>query len=95
MEQYLKIVEEPTLSNEVETDAEKLKFYNSHLKVWDYAEISAVEFQKLSFDNRSTILKKYYVGMTAKYSAGAGKKFFYEAVSSGKSKPVSICKGNW
>lgn len=32
--------------------------------------------------------------MTVKYSAGAGKKFFYEAVSSGKSKPVSTDKGN-
>ena len=32
--------------------------------------------------------------MTAKYSVGAGNKFFYEAVSSGKSKSISICKGN-
>ena len=94
MEQLLKIVEEPTPANEVEIDAEKLKFYNSQLKVWDYAKISAVEFQKLSFDDRSNILKKYYVDMTAKYSAGAGKKFFHEAVSSGKLKPISFCKGN-
>lgn len=32
--------------------------------------------------------------MTVKYSAGGGKKFFYEAVSSGKSKPDSTYKGN-
>ena len=38
--------------------------------------------------------KKYYVDMTAKYSADAAKKFLCEAVSSGKSKTVSICKGN-
>ena len=88
MEQLLKIMEEPTPSNEVEIDAENLKFYNSQLKVWDYAKISAAEFQKLSFDDRSSILKKCYVDMTAIYSAGSGNKFFYEAVSSGKSKPV-------
>ena len=84
----MKIVEEPTPSNEVEIYAEKLKFYKSQLKVWDYAKVSAAEFQKLSFDDRSTILKKCHVDMTTKYSAGSGNKFFYEAVSSGKSKPV-------
>ena len=62
--------------------------------MWDYAKILAIEFQKLSFDNRSSILKKYYVDMTAKYSAGANNKLFYDAVPSGKSKPVSICKEN-
>ena len=86
MEEY------PTPSNQVEIDAEKLKFYNSQLKVWKYAKNSAAEFQKHSFDYRSSILKKYYVDVTAKYSAGAGKKF--EGVSSGKSKSVSVCKGN-
>ena len=93
MDEFLKIVE-PTLSNEVEIDVEKLKIYNSELKVQDSAKSSAVEFQKFSFDDRSSILKKYYVDITAKYSAGAGKKFFYEAVSSGKSKLPSICMGN-
>lgn len=78
----------------MEIDAGKLKFYNSQLKVWKYAKNSGAEFQKLSFDYRSSILKKYYVDVTAKYSAGAGKKFFFEAVSSGKSKSVSVFKGN-
>ena len=32
MDEFLKIVE-PTLSNEVEIDVEKLKIYNSELKV--------------------------------------------------------------
>lgn len=52
MEEY------PTPSNQVEIDAEKLKFYNSQLKVWKYAKNSAAEFQKHSFDYRSSILKK-------------------------------------
>ena len=32
--------------------------------------------------------------MLAKYSVGAGKKFFYGVVSSGKSRSILICKGN-
>lgn len=58
MEKYLSIIEDLTSSNEVEIDADKLKFYNSQLKVWDYEKISASEFQKLSFDDKTSTLKK-------------------------------------
>ena len=74
MEQFLKITEEPS-SNEVVIDADKLKPFNSQLKVWEYAKILAAEFQKLSFDSRSSIFKQYYVDITAKYLVGAGKMF--------------------
>ena len=58
MEKYLSIIEDSASSNEVEIDADKLKFYNSQLKVWDYEKISASEFQKLSFDDKTSTLKK-------------------------------------
>ena len=58
MEKYLSIIEDSTSSNEVEIDADKLKFYNSQLKVWDYEKISASEFQKRSFDDKTSTLKK-------------------------------------
>ena len=54
----MSIIEDSTSSNEVEIDADKLKFYNSQLKVWDYEKISASEFQKLSFDDKTSTLKK-------------------------------------
>ena len=60
MEEFLKIVEEP-LSTEVATDYDRLEFFNSKLKVWDYVKISAADYQKLSFDYRSSILKKYLI----------------------------------
>ena len=60
--------------------------------MWDYAQILTSELQKLSFDSKTSILKKYYVDMLAKYSVGAGKKFFYEVDSSGKSKFVLILR---
>ena len=74
MEEFLKIVQEPS-SNEVVIDLNKLKFFNSQLKLWEYAKILAAEFQKLSLDNKSSILKQYYVDMSAKYLVGAGKMF--------------------
>ena len=67
-------MEEPS-SNKVEIDPDKLKFFNSQLKVWEYAKILAAEFQKLLFGNRSSILKKYYVDMCTKCSVGASKMF--------------------
>ena len=59
----------------MEIDPEKLRFFNTQLKVWEYAKILGAEFQKLSFDDRSSILKKYYVYRCTKYSVGAGKVF--------------------
>ena len=73
MEKLLKIVEKPS-SAELAVDTDRLKILNSKLKVWDYAKISVGEFQKLLFDDRSNILKKFY--MSAKYSVGAGKISF-------------------
>ena len=63
------------MPNEVVIDSDKLKFFNYYLKVWEYAKILAAEFQKRSFDHRSSILKQCYVGVSAKYSVGACKMF--------------------
>ena len=79
MEQFLRIVEEPSssASTEVSIDADRLKFFNSKMKTWDYAKISADDFHKLSSDYRSSILKNYYLDLSAKYSFGAGKMFVF------------------
>ena len=47
------------------------------VNIWDYDKISAGDFQKLSFDDRASILKNCYSDMSAKYSVGAGKMFIY------------------
>ena len=73
MEKFLQIIEAPAQPNEVEMDPEKLKVFNSKLKVWDFAKILASEFENLPFDDKSSILKKYYVDMLSKYSDGKGK----------------------
>ena len=76
MEKFLQIVEPTAKPDEVEMGSEKSKFFNSKLKVWDFAKISSSEFQNLSFDDKSNLLKKYYVEILAKYSESNGKLFF-------------------
>ena len=54
-------------------DPEKLKFSNSRIKVLNFAKTSSSEFQNLSFDDKSRILKKYYVDTLSRYPDGIGK----------------------
>ena len=72
MENFLRMVEQPPVSEEVANDGEKLRFFNSKSKIWNYAKISSSDYQKLSFEDRSSILKGHYVDMSAKYSLGSG-----------------------
>ena len=79
MEEFLNIVEELS-STEVANDPDIFKFlmFNSKFKVWDYAKILAGEFQKLSCDDRSSILRKYYVDTPAKYLVvGSWKEWLF------------------
>ena len=70
-------MEDPSLSSlaEAPIHVDRLKFFNSKVKVWEYAKIYASDFQKLLFDDISYILKNYYLDMSTKYSMGAGKMF--------------------
>ena len=72
----MEIVEKPS-TVEVNIDAEKLKFFNAKLKVWDYAKISFSDYQKLSIENRFSILKNYYHDICKNYSVGSGKIFCF------------------
>lgn len=47
-------------STEIKTDSGSLKFFKTMLKIWDYANVSFKEYQKLSFDVRSAIPRNYY-----------------------------------
>ena len=58
-------------------DPEKLKFFRSKLKSWDYAKISAFEFQNLSFEDKSKILRNYCDEMSTKYLVNSGKNLFF------------------
>ena len=70
MENFLRLVEQLAASEEVAIDAEKLKFFNRELKIWDYAKISSSDYQKLSFEDKFSILKSYYVDMSCTLGTG-------------------------
>ena len=72
MENFLSMVKQPAALEEVAIDGEKLKFFNSKLKIWDYAKILSSGYQKRSFKDKSSILNCYYVDMSVKYSLGTG-----------------------
>ena len=60
MENLLKIVEEPS-SALVNIYAEKLKLFTRKVKIWDYASLSLNVYQKMSVEDRSSVLQKLYV----------------------------------
>lgn len=60
MENLLKIVEEPS-SALVNIYAEKLKLFTTKVKIWDYASLSLNVYQKMSVEDRSSVLQKLYV----------------------------------
>lgn len=45
MEKFLRIVEKPSPS-EISIDSDRLKFCNTKLQIWDYANVSFEEYQK-------------------------------------------------
>lgn len=60
MKNLLKIVEEPS-SALVNIYAEKLKLFTRKVKIWDYASLSLNVYQKMSVEDRSSVLQKLYV----------------------------------
>ena len=56
MERLLRMVEEPSQQDEYQIGEEKLRQLLTKVKVWDYAIISFDDYQRLSVDDRSTIL---------------------------------------
>ena len=76
MEKLLAFITPTAQPDEVEMDSEKLKFFNIKLKVWDFAKISPSEFRSLSFDDKSLLLKKYYVEMSSMNTEVRGKPLF-------------------
>ena len=76
MEKLLAIIAPTSQADEVEMNPEKLKFFNSKLKVWDFAKISPSDFQSLSFDDKSLLLNNSYEEMSSKYIEVRGKPLF-------------------
>ena len=66
MNKFFQIVKEPS-SSSMEIKEDRRKFFASKIKIWDYADLSQADHQKLSVEDRSSILKKYYVDLSVRY----------------------------
>lgn len=53
-------------------DDEKLKFFTTKVKTRDYAKISLSGYQRLSVDDRSSVLRNYYQDVSKNYSVSSG-----------------------
>ena len=74
MEDFFRTVEEPSTQQQqqVEMDSSRLKFFRSEVKIWDFTGLSFTDYQKLSLEDRSSILNAYYAEMSQRYSTGSG-----------------------
>ena len=72
MEDFLNIVEQ---KEEVQIDAEKLRFIASKVTIWDHYGISRSQCVSLSEPQKVTMLKAYYKNLLPVYF-GDGKKSF-------------------
>ena len=79
MEHLLKLVGErsPQYQQEVSIDSEKLTFFTSKVKIWEYARLNYENYQKLSVEDRSSVLKSYYVDMFTWFSNSSGTWFCF------------------
>ena len=68
MENLLRIVEGN--ADEEEINEEKLRFFNTKVKVWEYFNISQQKHVSLSTEEGSTMLKRYYHKLNSKCLAG-------------------------
>ena len=64
MEEFVRIMEQP--SSTTEPTNHYASFFKTKVNIWDYAKISGDNFQKLSFNDRASILKNYYSDIAAK-----------------------------
>ena len=71
MDDFLKLVKKPS-EDQIEIDASRLKFFSSKVKIWDFARLSFTDYQKLSVEDRSFILKSYYAEICSRFPAGSG-----------------------
>ena len=73
MGHFLSIVEDS--SRETEINEEKLKYFTSQIKIWDYYGIPQQKFLSLPTEEKSTMLKKYYNELDGRQSSGKIFKF--------------------
>ena len=73
MARLVEMVIEPS---EPAIDERKLKQFLIRVKIWYYVGIRFADYQKLSVDDSSSIIKNYYRDMESRFGSGSGNYFF-------------------
>ena len=66
MDRFLSIAQES--SPEIEINEEKLKYFTSKIKIWNYFQITQQHFLSLPEEEKTTMLKKYYRELESRQS---------------------------
>ena len=67
MENLLNLVENPQPQV---IDEEKIRFFTTKISIWDYFSMHEASYKSLSVEEKSAILKRYYVELDLKYCGG-------------------------
>ena len=67
VENLLSLVENPQPNM---TDEEKLKFFITKISIWDHFSLHEAPYKSLSMEEKSAVLKRYYVELDLKYYGG-------------------------
>ena len=76
MNNLLSIVEENSAEEEINEN--RLKYFTSKIKIWDYFNKTHQKFVLLSTEERSSMLKRYHFDLNSKCLAG--KSLFFVAI---------------
>ena len=67
MEHFLSIVEGNSAEEEI--NEERLKYFTSKIKIWDYFSLSQQKLASPSTEEKSSMLKRYYSDLNSRYLA--------------------------
>ena len=78
MDKFLSILEAPRPQQQQQDfDAEKVRFMNSKISIWDFYGIPQVTYLSYSVEEKSKMFKEFYLKLLEKYYGSTGKKNYF------------------
>ena len=77
MDKFLSMLEAPWPQQQDDFDAEKVRFMNSKISIWDFYGIPQANYLSYSVEKKSKMFKKYYLKLLEKHYGSTGKKNFF------------------
>ena len=77
MDKFLSMLEAPRSQQEDNFDAEKVRFMNSKISIWDFYGIPQATYLGYSVEEKSKMFKEYYLKLLEKYYGSTSKKNYF------------------